>query len=342
MRRRWASRCISERAGRRMTAAVTYLEAIRRGLWDAMEADPRVFLIGEDIGAYGGAFKVTEGFLEHFGAGRVLDSPISEAALVGAAVGAAMYGKRPVVEMQFIDFIANGFNPIVNFAAKLHYRLGVAAPLVIRGPSGGGVRGGPFHSQTVESFFLNVPGLKVAVPATVGDAYGLMRAAIEDPDPVLFFEHKLLYRRLKAPLPAPGTIEPMGRARVARAGRHLTLVTWSAMVQRCLEAAEVLAQSGIEAEVVDLRTLCPLDEATVLESVRRTHRALVVHESPQTGGFGGELVGRIVSGAFEWLDAPVERLGARDVPIPYAGALEDAVLPQVDGIIEKARQLARY
>jgi len=322
---------------------ITYIEAIRTALWDEMEADPRVFLIGEDIAEYGGAFKVTAGFLDHFGASRVIDSPISEAGLTGAAVGAAMYGKRPVVEMQFIDFIANGFNPIINFAAKLHYRTQTPASIVVRGPSGGGVRGGPFHSQTVESYFLNVPGLKVAVPATVEDAYGLLRGAIEDPDPVLFFEHKLLYRRLKAALPEDRGPLALGKARVARPGTDVTLVTWSAMVQRCLEAAETLASAdGIEAEVLDLRTLSPLDESTIIESIKRTNRALVVHESPRTGGFGGEIVSRIVSSAFEWLDAPVERVAARDVPIPYSGVLEDAALPQTDDVVEHARRLARY
>src|SRR5690606_32497862 len=223
----------------------------RQALLEEMERDPSVFIIGEDIGEYGGAFKLTDGFVEQFGADRVLDSPISEAALVGAAVGAAMYGKRPVVEMQFIDFIANGFNQIINMAAKLHYRLGTPAPIVIRGPSGGGVRGGPFHSQSPESYFLNVPGLKIVLPATVADARGLLKAAIRDPDPVLFFEHKKLYRHLKADISGAPDMTPIGQSRVARTGSDLTLVAWGAMVHLCLEAAESLATDGVDAEVID-------------------------------------------------------------------------------------------
>jgi pyruvate/2-oxoglutarate/acetoin dehydrogenase E1 component len=325
-----------------MSEPITYLEAIQQALAEELEADPRVFLMGEDIAVYGGAFKVTAGFLERFGAARIIDTPIAEAAIVGAAIGAAMMGKRPVVEMQFMDFVSNAFNQIVNFAAKLHYRTGDAAGVVIRGPSGGTLRAGPFHSQSVESYFLNVPGLKVVVPATVEDAKGLLKAAIRDPNPVLFLEQKALYRKLKAPAPGVDHVTPIGVARVAREGDGVTVVSWGAMVHRCLEAADVLAAEGASVEVIDLRTLCPLDEETILRSVRKTSRALVVHEAPQTGGFGGEVISRVASGAFEWLDAPPLRLGAADTPIPYAAALEDAVIPTVADIAGAMRRVLTY
>lgn len=326
---------------------ITYIEAIRNTLWSEMERDDAVFLMGEDIGVYGGAFKLTAGFLEHFGAERVIDTPISEAGLVGAAVGASLYGRRPIVEMQFIDFISCAFNPIINLAAKLHYRTGQPASIVVRGPSGGGLHAGPYHSQCVESYFLNVPGLKIAVPASIDDAVGLLRAAVRDPNPVLFFEQKYLYRRLKGELRSeleyPERIIPLGSARVARPGRDLTLVSWGSMVHRCLEAAELLSgEDGVELEVIDLRTLAPLDADTVIASVKRTNRALVVHEAPLTGGFGGEIVSRITEGAFEWLDAPIHRLGSLDVPIPYAGVLEDAAQPQVADISRRAREVLAY
>jgi 2-oxoisovalerate dehydrogenase E1 component beta subunit len=321
---------------------ITYLEAIQQALAEELEADPRVFLMGEDIGVYGGAFKVTAGFLERFGADRVIDTPISEAGIVGAAVGAVLMGKRPVVEMQFMDFVSNAFNPIVNFAAKLHYRTGDAASIVIRGPSGGTLRAGPFHSQSVESYFLNVPGLKVVVPATVEDAKGLLKAAIRDPNPVLFLEQKALYRKLKAPAPGRDHVTPLGVARVMRAGADVSVISWGAMAHRCLEAAGEVAAEGVSAEVIDLRTLCPLDEETILRSVRKTSRALVVHEAPQTGGFGGEVVSRVVARAFEWLDAPPLRLGAADTPIPYAAALEDAVIPTPADIAGAIRRVAAY
>lgn len=322
---------------------ITYLEAIRRTLWQEMERDDEVFILGEDVAEYGGAFKVTAGFLERFGASRVLDTPISEAAIVGAAIGASFYGKRPIVEMQFIDFISNAFNQIVNFAGKHHYRTGTAVPIVVRGPTGGTVRAGPFHSQSVESFFLNAPGLKVLVPATVEDAAGLLRAAIQDPNPVLFLEQKSLYRRLKGPAPALDCVTPIGKARVARAGSDATLISWGAMVHRCLDAAKVLAErEGVDVEVLDLRSLAPLDEEAIFASIKRTNRALIVHEAPQTGGFGGEIAARIAQGVFEWLDAPLTRLGARDVPIPYAAALEDAAIPTSDDIAAAALKLTRY
>ena len=322
----------------------TYLEAIREAIREEMKADPDVFIMGEDIGAYGGAFKITEGLLAEFGPQRVIDTPISEAAIVGAAIGAAHMGLKPVCEMQFIDFIAPAFNVIVNFAAKVRYRTGAGAGLVIRGPCGAGVRAGPFHSQNVESYFANVPGLKMVAPATVRDAKGLLKAAIRDPDPVLFFEHKYLYRRLKDELPAGEEIlTPLGRARTHREGADLTIVTYGAMVHTAHEAAERVAhEDGAEVEIIDLRSLQPLDAAAVLDSVRKTGRLLIVHEAPRFGGFGGELAAVACEGAFEWLDAPIRRVTARDTPVPYAAPLEDAHLPQVADIVSMAREQLNY
>ena len=322
----------------------TYLEAIREAIREEMVADPDVFIMGEDIGAYGGAFKITDGLLAEFGPRRVIDTPISEAGIVGAAIGAAHMGLKPVCEMQFMDFVAPAFNVLVNFAAKVRYRTGVGAGLVIRGPCGAGVRAGPFHSQNTESYFANVPGLKLVAPATVRDAKGLLKAAIRDPDPVLFFEHKYLYRRLKEDLADGGeAVTPLGRARVHREGRDLTIITYGAMVYTAADAAEQLArEDGAEVEIVDLRTLRPLDAATVLDSTRKTGRLLLLHEAPRFGGFGGELAAIVCEGAFEWLDAPVRRLAALDTPVPYAAPLEDAHLPQVADVVSLAREQLRY
>ena len=326
------------------TEETTYLEAIRQALWEEMKTDDSVFLLGEDIGAYGGAFKITEGFLEEFGEDRVVDTPISEAAIVGASIGAAQMGFRPVAEMQFIDFISPAFDMIVNFAAKLRYRTGQGAPIVIRGPSGGGARAGPFHSQNVESYFANVPGLKMAAPATVRDAKGLLRASIRDPDPVLYFEHKLLYRRLKEELPVDEEVEvPLGEARIHREGEDLSVVTYGAMVHRAAEAAATLAEEdGAEVEILDLRSLRPLDTDAVAATVRKTGRVLLLHEAPKFGGFAGELAAVINEEAFEWLDAPVRRVAALDTPVPYAPQLEDYYLPQPEDVVTAARWLLAY
>ena len=325
-------------------AVTTYLEAIREAMWDEMKIDDSVFIMGEDVGAYGGAFKITEGFLEEFGPERVIDTPISEAAIVGAAIGAAHMGLRPIVEMQFIDFIAPAFDMIVNFAAKVRYRTGVGAGLVIRGPCGGGARAGPFHSQNVESYFANVAGLKMVAPATAYDAKGLLRAAIRDPDPVLYFEHKYLYRRVKEVLsPDEEILVPLGVARVHRPGDALTLVTYGAMVYRAEEAAEQVAEEdGSEIEILDLRTLRPLDIDAILDSTRRTGRALIVHEAPRFGGFAGEITAQICERGFEWLDAPVRRVTGLDTPVPYSPPLEDYYLPQVHDIVTAARWLLAY
>jgi 2-oxoisovalerate dehydrogenase E1 component beta subunit len=326
------------------TAETTYLTAIREALQEEMRADDSVFMLGEDIGAYGGAFKVTEGFLEEFGPERIIDTPISEAAIVGAAIGAAHMGLKPVAEMQFIDFIAPAFDMIVNFAAKSRYRTGIGAGLVIRGPCGAGARSGPFHSQSVESYFANVAGLKMVIPARAYDAKGLLRAAIRDPDPVLFFEHKFLYRRVKEQLPTDEEVfVPLGEARTHRGGTDLTIVTYGAMVYKSAEAAEtVAAEDGSEIEVIDLRTLRPLDTDAIVESVKRTGRLLVVHEAPRFGGFAGEITAQVCEEAFEWLDAPIRRVTAIDTPVPYAPTLEDYYLPGKDDIVEAARWLLAY
>lgn len=320
----------------------TYLEAIREGLWEEMERDPNVFLLGEDIGVYGGAFKVTDGFIEHFGERRVVDTPISEGAIVGAAIGASFMGLRPVAEMQFADFISCGFDQIVNFAAKCRYRWGAPVPMVIRAPSGGGIHGGPFHSQNPEMWFVRVPGLKVVAPATAYDAKGLIKSAVRDNDPVLFFEHKGLYRRIKDDLPGEEYTVPIGKAKVVREGRDLTIVAYGAMVWTALEAAGKLAEEGAEAEVVDLRTLQPLDRETVIESVRKTSKVLLVHEDTRTGGIAGELAASITESVFEYLDGPILRVTAPDTPVPYSPPLEDAFLPNTEKVLEKARWLYRY
>jgi 2-oxoisovalerate dehydrogenase E1 component beta subunit len=307
-----------------------------------MERDPAVVLLGEDVGVYGGAFKVTAGLLERFGWERVIDAPISETAIVGAAVGMGYMGLRPVAEMQFIDFIACCFNQVTNFVAKSHYRWGAPVPMVIRGPSGGGVHGGPFHSANPEMYFVHTPGLKVVYPATPYDAKGLLKSAIRDNNPVLFFEHKFLYRRIKEELPAEDYTVPLGKAIVRREGRDLTIVTYAAMMHTSLEAADLLAKEGIEAEVIDLRTLLPLDRETLLASVKKTNKVLVVHEDTRTGGLGGEIAALVCKGAFEDLDGPVRRVTALDTPVPYSPPLEERFLPNVSGVADAARELARY
>ncbi len=297
-------------------AEVTYLEAIRQGMQEEMRRDENVFILGEDIGAYGGAFKVTDGFLAEFGEQRVIDTPIAEAAIVGAAAGAAHMGLRPIAEMQFIDFISCAYDMLTNYVATARYRAGLPTPMVVRGPSGGYVRGGPFHSQNPEAAFLHTPGLKIVCPATARDAKGLIKSAIRDDDPVLYFEHKFLYRRIKEDLPEGEEIlTPIGKARVAREGRDLTIITWSAMVYKALEAAERLEkEDGLQVEVLDLRTLLPMDDEAIMASVRKTNRVLIAHEDTRTGGVAGEITARINDQAFEWLDAPVKRVTAHEVP----------------------------
>jgi 2-oxoisovalerate dehydrogenase E1 component beta subunit len=309
-----------------------------------MEADARVFLMGEDIGAYGGAFKLTEGFQDHFGARRVVDTPIAEGGIIGAAIGAALMGLRPVVEIQFLDFLSCGFDQLTNFAAKCHYRWGAPVPIVVRGPGGGLVGGGPFHSQSVEMHFIKTPGVKVVAPSTAADAKVLLKAAIRDPNPVLFIEHKALYRApaLREVLPGPEAVGVLGEAAIRRAGSALTIISYGAMVHRSLEAAELLAHEGIECRVLDLRTLQPLDDAAIVAAVRETGKVLVVHEDTRTGGLAGEIAARINEQAFEWLDGPITRVTALDTPVPYAKPLEAAFFPSVMDIAAAARGLAAY
>jgi 2-oxoisovalerate dehydrogenase E1 component beta subunit len=323
-------------------AEITYIEAIRQALWEEMERDDRVFLIGEDIGHYGGAFKITLGFLEKFGEDRVIDTPIAESAIVGAAAGAALMGHRPVVEMQFADFISCAFDQIVNMVAKFRYRTGTNVPLVIRGPFGGRVHGGPFHSQCPESWFVHVPGLKVVAPSTPSDAKGLLKAAIRDPDPVIYFEHKYLYRRIKGPVPDTDTTVPIGKAEVKLAGTDLSIITYAAMVHQAFEAAARLARKGISAEILDLRTLLPLDREAITATARKTGKVLVVHEATRTGGVGGEVVATIAEGAFDRLDGPILRVSAPDTPVPFTAPLEEAFLPNADRIVAAAERLAAY
>jgi 2-oxoisovalerate dehydrogenase E1 component beta subunit len=324
---------------------VTFLEAIREALWEEMERDSNVLLLGEDIGLYGGAFKVTEGFVEYFGEQRVRDTPISEAGFTGAAAGAAHVGLRPVVEMQFMDFVSCAYEPLTNYIATSRWRGAGSLPLVVRGPVGGGVRGGPFHSQNPEMAFFHTPGLKIVYPSTAHDAKGLLKSAIRDEDPVLFFEHKKLYRApfLRETLPAEDYVVPLGRARLHRGGRDVTIATYGMMVHESQKAAEQLAQElGAEIEIIDLRTLLPLDDEALLASVRKTNRLLIVHEDTRTGGIAGEIAMRANEFAFEWLDAPVLRVTALDTAVPYAAPMEDYFLPQVNDIVRACRYLLRY
>jgi len=325
-------------------AAITLLEAIRQGLWEEMERDRSVFLLGEDIGAYGGASKVTEGFIQHFGEERVIDTPISETAIVGAACGAAMMGMRPVAEMQFIDFISCCFDILTNYAAKSRYRQGIGIPIVVRGTCGGGVHAGPFHSQNVESFFLNTPGLKMVEPSTPYDAKGLIKAAIRDDDPVLFFEHKLLYRnpKIRQEVPSEDYVVPIGKAAVRREGHDMSIITYGAMVYTALEAASVLEKEGIDVEVVDLRSLLPFDREAVVGTVKKTSKVILLHEATRTGGMAGELAAVINEDAFDYLDGPITRVTSIDTPVPYAPPLEEYFLPQVDDVLKAARALAAY
>jgi 2-oxoisovalerate dehydrogenase E1 component beta subunit len=323
---------------------VTFLGAIREALAEEMRRDERVFILGEDVGAYGGAFKVTDGFYTEFGPERVIDTPISESAIIGVATGAALMGMRPIAEMQFMDFISCGFDQIVNEAATYRYRYGgkCSVPMVIRGPSGGNVHGGLFHSQTREAWFTQVAGLKVVMPATAYDAKGLMKAAIRDNNPVIFFEHKYLYRRVKERLPDDEYIVPLGKARVAIPGSDITMIAWGAMVQQCIAAAELLEDDAIDIEVLDLRTLYPLDTETILQSVRKTHRVLIAQEAPRTGGFAGEIAAILAEEAFGDLDAPVVRVTAVDAHVPFAPPLEKYYLPSVTDLVESVRKLASY
>jgi 2-oxoisovalerate dehydrogenase E1 component beta subunit len=323
-------------------AQATYLEAIRQGLWEELEADPSVFCIGEDIGIYGGAFKVTDGFIHHFGPQRVIDTPIAESAIVGAAFGAALTGMRPVAEFQFMDFIGCAFNQIVNMVAKSHYRWGAPAPLVLRGPCGGGVHGGPFHSQNPEMYFVHTPGMKVVAPSTPSDAKGLIKAAVRDNNPVLFLEHKFLYRRIKGEVPEDNSIVPIGKARVHREGRDVSIITYAAMVHTAQEAADILAKEGIEVEIIDLRTLSPLDREAITQTVKKTNKVILLHEDTRTGGLAGEIAAIINEEAFDDLDGPIVRITSLDTPVPFSPPLEHYFLPQVEDVVREVRKLKAY
>lgn len=333
---------IAEVTGRAATKESTFLQAISQALWEEMERDENVFLIGEDIGVYGGAFKVTEGFLSHFGDERIIDAPLEESGFIGVSVGAALMGMRPVVEVQYADFISCGWDQIVNVAAKIHYRTGDPVPMVIRGPSGAGLRAGPFHSQSPEAWFAHVPGLKVIVPGTPYDAKGLLKAAIRDNNPVIFFEHKYLYRRLKEVLPEEEYITPIGEGRVHRPGSDATVITYGAMLQRALEAAAELEAAGISLEVVDLRTIYPLDREIILSSVAKTNKALILTEDTRSYGIGAEVAAVIADEGFENLDGPVRRITAPDTPIPFSPPLEDAFLPQTHQVVNAVKKLVGY
>jgi 2-oxoisovalerate dehydrogenase E1 component beta subunit len=323
-------------------ALTSYVEAIRKGIWEEMTQDESVFVLGEDVAVYGGAFKVTAGMLEEFGKNRVIDTPISESAIVATAIGAAMMGMKPVAEMQFADFISCAFDQITNFAAKSRYRWGAGVPLVIRGPSGGGVHGGPFHSQNPEMYYVHTPGLKVVCPSTAYDATGLIKAAIRDPDPVLFFEHKYLYRRIKEELPAEEFTVPIGKAALRRRGSDISVITYGAMVYTALDAAKELEKDDIDLEVLDLRSLLPFDREAVLDSVKRTNKVILLHEDTRIGGFAGELAAVISEEAFEHLDGPIRRVTAPDTPVPYSPPLEEFFLPQVADVVRVARELYAY
>jgi 2-oxoisovalerate dehydrogenase E1 component beta subunit len=325
-----------------MGTPVTYLEAIRQGIWEEMERDPSVFCIGEDVGVYGGAFKITEGFIHHFGKERVIDTPISEAAIVSAAYGASLTGMRPVAEFQFMDFISSAHTQIANAVAKSNWRWGAPAPMVMRGPSGGGVSGGPFHSQNPEMWYVHTPGLKVICPATASDAKGLIKSAIRDNSPCLFFEHKFLYRRVKAELPEGDVTVEIGKARVHREGKHISLITYAAMVYVAQDAAEILAKEGIELEIIDLRTLAPLDNEAIINTVKKTNKVILLHEDCKTGGIAGELAAIINENCFDELDGPIVRIAGLDIPAPFSPPLEKAYLPNVDDVVREARKLKAY
>jgi pyruvate/2-oxoglutarate/acetoin dehydrogenase E1 component len=322
---------------------MTYLEAIRAALAYEMRRDPHVLVMGEDIGVYGGAFKVTQGLIEEFGEDRVIDTPMTELCMIGAAVGMSFQGLRPVVEMQFADFISTGFDSIVNFAATNHYRWGQPVPIVIRAPGGGGLRSGPFHSQSNEAWFIHTPGLKVVAPATPADARGLLISAIRDPNPVIYYETKYLYRSLKGPVPdGEDGIVPIGKAAVRREGTDMSIIAYAAMLQEALAAAEALAREGYSVEVLDLRTLKPLDTEAILATARKTSKVLIVHEANRTCGLGGEVAALIAEHAFEHLDGPIVRVAAPDTPVPYSPPLEDAYRPSKDKLIVAARELLAY
>ena len=326
-----------------MSKTLTYIEAISEALWEEMERDNNVFLLGEDIGVYGGAFKVTKGFVEKFGEERVLDTVLAEEAIIGAATGAAVVGMRPVAEIQFADFITSGFNQLVNNSAKIFWRWNIPVPMVVRLPSGGGIHGGPYHSINPEAWFFHVPGLKLVAPSTPYDAKGLMKAAIRDNNPVLYFESKFLYRRIKGEIPNDDYVVEIGKADVKRNGNDISIITYGTGVHWSLEAAEILArENGTEVEVVDLRSLMPLDTEAIFSSVKKTGKVLIVHEDSLTGGIGGEIAALISAHCFQYLDAPIQRVASLDAPVPYSPTLEEYFLPNTEKVLNALRELTAF
>ena len=328
--------------GRRETKETLFIDAITEALREEMQRDPNVFMVGEDIGTYGGAFKVTKGLLEQFGPERIIDMPVAEEAFTGMAVGAALMGMRPIVEYQYADFIHCAWDQIVNVAARIHYRTRDAVPMVMRAPSGAGLRAGPLHSQSPEGWFAHVPGLKVIVPGTPWDAKGLLKAAIRDNNPVVFFEHKYLYRRLKGPVPVDDYACHIGAAKVQRQGTDVTIVTYGAMLQTALAAADKAQEKGISVEVLDLRTIYPLDKIQILQSIAKTGKAIMLYEDTRTLGIGAEVSAIIAEEGFEYLDGPILRVSSPDAPIPYSPPLEDYFLPQVDDVMAAIDKLSAY
>lgn len=321
---------------------ITYLDAIKEALDEEMQRDAAVFVLGEDVGVYGGAFRVTEGFYEKYGEWRVLDTPLSESGFTGAAIGAALVGMRPVVEMQFADFISCAFDQIVNVAAKNHYRWGAATPIVVRAPYGGNIHGGAFHSQCIEGFFSNVPGLKIVAPSTAYDAKGLLKAAIRDNDPVIYCEHKYLYRRIKDAVPDEDYVVPIGKARIALEGTDVSVITYGAMVHTALEAANTLKENGVSCEIIDLRTILPLDKKAIFNTVKKTNKVVVLHEQTKTGGIGAEVASLISEYCFDHLDGPIIRVAAQDTPMPYSAQMEEAFIPQPKDVVAAVEKLMRY
>ena len=321
---------------------ISYIEAISEALKEEMERDKDVFILGEDVGFYGGAFRVTEGFYERFGEWRVLDTPLSESGFTGAAIGSALMGMRPVVEMQFADFISCAFDQIVNVAAKNYYRWGGATPIVIRAPYGGNIHGGPYHSQCPEAWFFHCPGLKIVAPSMPYDAKGLLKAAIRDDNPVICLEHKYLYRRIKENIPEDDFIVPIGKADIKREGRDITIITYGAMVHTALEAAKLLEGKEIDIEVLDLRTLLPLDKEAIFSSVKKTNKAMILHEATKTGGIGAEISSLISEEVFDHLDGPIIRIAAPDTPVPYSPPMEEFFIPNASDVIKAAERLAAY
>lgn len=321
---------------------ITYLEAIKEALNEEMARDASVFILGEDVGVYGGAFRVTEGLSNKYGEWRILDTPLSESGFAGAAIGAALVGMRPIVEMQFADFISCAFDQLVNVAAKNHYRWGAATPIVVRAPYGGNIHGGAFHSQCIEGFFFNVPGLKIVAPSTAYDAKGLLKAAIRDNDPVIYCEHKYLYRRIKDTVPEEDYVVPIGKARIALEGKDVSIITYGAMVHTALEAAQVLKENSVFCEIIDLRTILPLDKKAIFNTVKKTNKVVVLHEQTKTGSIGAEVSALINEYCFDYLDAPIIRVAAPDTPVPYSAQMEEAFIPQVKDVVSAVEKLMHY